>query len=304
MKIIFMGSPEFAAPSLIKLIENNFSLSAVFTAPAKPSGRGQKTKTSAIYRLAEKHNLPIYTPKTLKDASIQELIYNIDADLIIVVAYGFIIPKVILDCKKFGAINIHPSSLPKFRGAAPLQHTILAGDNKTSVCIMKMDEGIDTGPILMQEDLEFASKITYKELHDLTAQIGADLLIKTLSVLDSITPAAQSTIGVSYAHKITKNDAKINWTDPAGVIERKIRAFNPNPGAFFEYNGEIFKIFDAIVTNIDSDEKPGTTITDNLLVVCGNQALQIEKIQRAGKNILAKEDFLRGYKLEKNTLLN
>ena len=304
MKIIFMGSPEFAAPSLIKLIENNFSLSAVFTAPAKPSGRGQKTKTSAIYRLAEKHNLPIYTPKTLKDASIQELIYNIDADLIIVVAYGFIIPKVILDCKKFGAINIHPSSLPKFRGAAPLQHTILAGDNKTSVCIMKMDEGIDTGPILMQEDLEFVSKITYKELHDLTAQIGADLLIKTLSVLDSITPAAQSTIGVSYAHKITKNDAKINWTDPAGVIERKIRAFNPNPGAFFEYNGEIFKIFDAIVTNIDSDEKPGTTITDNLLVVCGNQALQIEKIQRAGKNILAKEDFLRGYKLEKNTLLN
>jgi methionyl-tRNA formyltransferase len=299
-----MGSPEFAAPSLIKLIENNFSLSAVFTAPAKPSGRGQKIKTSAIYSLAERHNLPIYTPKTLKDASIQELIYNIDADLIIVVAYGFIIPKVILDCKKFGAINIHPSSLPKFRGAAPLQHTILAGDNKTSVCIMKMDEGIDTGPILMQEDLEFVSKITYKELHDLTAQIGADLLIKTLSVLDSITPAAQSTIGVSYAHKITKNDAKINWTDPAGVIERKIRAFNPNPGAFFEYNGEIFKIFDAIVTNIDSDEKPGTTITDNLLVVCGNQALQIEKIQRAGKNILAKEDFLRGYKLEKNTLLN
>lgn len=304
MKIIFMGSPKFAEFSLLKLIENSFEITAVFTPPAKRSNRGQKINKSLVEELAEKYNLPVYSPISLKSKEVQELIYNINADLIIVVAYGLIIPKTILECKKYGAINVHPSSLPKFRGAAPLQHTILSGDNKTSVCIMQMDEGVDTGAILLKEDIVLSSNITYQELHDLTAKIGADLLIQTLHSIEVIKPSPQGETDVSYAPKILKTDAQINWYEEAVLIERKIRAFNPSPCTFFTYNNEIFKVFSANVVNINHNAPPGTILDDNLMVACGKNALQIQTIQRAGKNILTKEAFLRGYKLHKNTLLN
>lgn len=305
MKIIFMGSPAFAAPSLIKLLENNFSISAIFTSPSKPSGRGQKVNNSVIHNLANQYNLEVYTPSTLKDQNAIDLISKIDADLIIVIAYGFIIPKAILESKKLGAINVHPSSLPKFRGAAPLQHTILSGDCTTSVCIMQMDEGIDTGPVLMSKDLDLPSDITFQQLHDVTAEMGAYLLIQTLRNIESIKPVAQDDIGSSYACKITKKDAKINWQEQAIIIERKVRSFNPSPCAFFEYNEEIFKVFSASAIDVDHKASAGTILNDNLLVACAHgTALDIKQIQRAGKNILEKKEFLRGYKLEKNTLLN
>ena len=296
MKVIFMGTPEFAVPSLNALINSNHQAVSVFTQKPKTKGRGLQVGCSPVFQVAKDNNIPIYTPNTLKNIEIQKTIDDIDADIIVVVAYGLIIPKPVLESKR--CLNIHPSMLPRFRGAAPLQHTIISGDTETAVCIMQMDEGLDTGDILLQEEITIDHTITFTQLHDQAANIGAKLLIKVLDNLDDIHATPQSDKGLTYAHKLTKEDGRIDWSQSAFTIDCKIRGMNPWPGTFFEYNKECIKILDSTFTTESHSYAPGTVVDHNLSIACGEGILNIKMLQRPGKMGMKTSDFLKGYAIK------
>ena len=298
MKIIFMGTPEFALPTL-EALHKKHEIIAVYTQAPKPAGRGQAETLSPIHKLALSLNLPVYTPKTLRKAQPQEEFSALKADVAVVIAYGLILPKEILNATPYGCINIHPSLLPKFRGAAPMQRTILAGEKETAMCIMQMDEGIDTGDILMTKKVSLNDKITYPELSNNMAKLGAEMLIQVLDNIDNITPQKQSEIGTCYANKITKEEAELNWQETAEQLMRKVRVFNPWPGTFFYHNGEKIKVLSAQYNASNHDHKPGTIIDQKLLIIaCAEGSFQPLILQRPGKNPTATADFLRGYKIE------
>ena len=298
-----MGTPEFAVPALTKLINSDHEVVAVFTQKPKAKGRGLSEAKSPVHQLADDYQIPVHTPATLRNEEAANLINNIDADIIVVIAYGFIIPQNILDAKKYGYLNIHPSSLPRHRGAAPLQRTIIEGNKTSSVCIMQMDAGLDTGDILMREDFDLPERITLQELHDKCANIGAELLIKTLANIDDIVPMPQSSDGVTYAHKLTKEEGRVNWQDAAYTINCKVRGMNPWPGVYFSHNGKNIKILEAEYIDISHNSTPGTVINDRLEVVCGKGILAIKKLQQEGKKALNTEEFLRGVNIPSGTLL-
>ncbi|WP_016728149.1 methionyl-tRNA formyltransferase [Rickettsia sibirica] len=302
MKVIFMGTPEFAVPALKKLITHH-EVKAVFTQQPKAKGRGLNLAKSPIHQLAFEHQIPVYTPSTLRNDEIINLINKVNADIIVVIAYGFIVPKAILEAKKYGCLNIHPSDLPRHRGAAPLQRTIIEGDRKSSVCIMRMDTGFDTGDILMKEDFDLEERITLEELHNKCANLGAELLIKTLANIDNIVPITQPSDGVTYAHKLTKEEGKINWHESAYKIDCKIRGMNPWPGAYFSYNDKIIKILEAEYLNADHHCTSGTVISDKLEIACGSGILRVKKLQQESKKALNIEEFLRGTNILKDTVL-
>lgn len=289
-----MGTPEFAVPALTKLINSNHQVTAVFTQAPKAKGRGLSETKSPVHQLADEAQIPVYTPATLRNEEATNLINSIDADIIVVIAYGVIIPLNILDAKKYGCLNIHPSDLPRHRGAAPLQRTIIEGDNTSSVCIIQMDAGLDTGNILMKEDLDLESNITLQELHNKCADLGTELLIKTLANLDKIVPKSQSNEGVTYARKLTKEEGRVNWQDSAYAINCKIRGMNPWPGVYFQYNDKMTKILEAEYSNENHNFTPGTIINKNLEVACGKGILVIKKLQQEGKKALNTAEFLRG----------
>mgnify|MGYP001800871749 CR=1 FL=1 len=223
MKVIFMGTPDFAVPSLKALIESqDIEVTAVFSQRPKPKGRGYAAAKSPVQQLAEQHDIAVYTPKTLRKPAIQEQINQMPADIIIVVAYGFIVPPEVLNSKPKGCLNIHPSKLPRFRGAAPLQYTILHGDKETEICIMQMDEGLDTGDVLLKANLALDARVTLPELHDKCADIGAKLLLQTLRNYDDLTPQKQSEEGLVYAHKLEKHHGKIDWQQSAFAIDCQV----------------------------------------------------------------------------------
>ena len=228
-----MGTPDFAVPSLQALIDSKHKVTAVFTQAPKPSGRGHKLTKSPIHNLAEMYNIPVYTPLTLKSVDSQNSIFQIEAEVIVVVAYGFIIPKVILAAKKYGCLNIHPSKLPRFRGAAPLQRTIMAGDEETAVCIMQMDAGLDTGNVILSENLALAGDITLQALSELTSNIGAKLLLDVIENIATLPRIPQTEQGLTYAHKLEKTEGRIDWNKSSIEIDRQIRAFDPWPGSYF-----------------------------------------------------------------------
>jgi methionyl-tRNA formyltransferase len=292
MKIIFMGTPDFAVPSLQKLITAH-DVACVFTAAPKPKGRGMRITKSPVHLLSETNNIPVYTPTSLKSHEVQIQIDSINADIIVVVAYGFIVPKKIIESKGYGALNIHPSKLPRFRGAAPLQRTIIEGDLDTAVCIMQMDEGLDTGDIILQEDFTIPKDITLQELHDICANKGADLLIQALDNIGTLKRTPQKTEGVSYAHKLTKEEGLIDWHLSATELERKVRGMTPWPGVFFEYKDMMVKILNAQVHNTHYTLKPGTIIPEDSLIVCDEGALRIEFVQKPGKGPISFEELLR-----------
>ncbi len=299
-----MGTPEFAVPSLQTLIDSPIQIEAVFTQRPKPKGRGHLVTTSPIHQLAEKYNIPVFTPKTLKDDEVQKQIDDIDADVIIVVAYGFIIPKKILEAKKYGCLNIHPSKLPRFRGAAPLQRTIMAGDRETSICIMQMDEGLDTGDIILKQDLTLAEDISLMELHDTCSIIGAKLLLEVLNNIELLPRIPQTEEGLTYAHKISKDEAKIEWQNSAFSIDCKIRGLSIWPGTYFEYQNEYIKVLKAKYSNIPHQHKPGLVLDNNpLTIACGEGMLYIEEMQRAGKKPLKTQEFLLGFPINSGTHL-
>ena len=297
-----MGTPEFAVPALKKLITYH-EVMAVFTQQPRVKGRGLHLAKSPIHKLAFEHQIPVYNPSTLRSDETINLINNVNADVIVVIAYGFILPKVILESKKYGCLNIHPSDLPRHRGAAPLQRTIIEGDRKSSVCIIRIDAGLDTGDILMKEDFDLEERAVLKELHDKCANLGAELLIKTLANIDNIVPIKQSSVGVTYAHKLTKEEGKINWQNSAYQIDCRVRGMNPWPGAYFSYNDKIIKILEAEYLNTDHNFTPGKVISNKLEIACGRGILRVTKLQQESKKALNVEEFLRGTNLLKDTVL-
>lgn len=300
-----MGTPEFAVPTLKKLIGAvEHQVVAVFTQAPKFKGRGLKAIASPMHDVALQYNIPVYTPVTLRNQEALDLINFIAADVIIVTAYGFLIPSAILSAKKYGCINIHPSSLPRHRGAAPLQRTIIEGDLTTSVCIMQMDEGCDTGDIILEYRWELPARIPLQTLHDQAASIGANLLLTVLDNIDTLPRIPQAKEGMSYAHKLKKEEGKINWQESAYQIDCKVRGMNPWPGVYFQYNDKIIKVLEAENSNLDSKLPPGTVINDRLEVACGQGTLVIKKVQQQGRKILNVEEFLRGKKISALTLLD
>lgn len=302
MNIVFAGTPEFAIPPLKALLDSKHSVIAVFTQPDRPAGRGQTLHQSPVKALAQLHNIPVYQPTRLKNPEDQETLRELKPDLLVVVAYGLILPKVVLTIPKFGCINIHASKLPRWRGAAPIQHAILAGDKTTGICTMQMDEGLDTGDILLEKTCDIAPEDTSQTLHDKLALLGATALIETLNQLEQglLSPQKQDpNIPTTYATKISKADAKVDWQESAIVIDRKIRAFNPWPVAFTELAGQTIRIWSAkpslTATIIQNKIKPGTIINihkDSMDVATGDGVITLLELQLPGGKRLPVSDIL------------
>lgn len=292
MRIIYMGTPDFAVPALEALVAAGHQVVAVYSQPPRPAGRGKALRPSPVHQRAEALGIEVRTPVSLKDPEVQAAFAALDADVAVVAAYGLILPRAILDAPRHGCMNIHASLLPRWRGAAPIQRAVLAGDNVTGVTIMDMEAGLDTGPMRAKYVTSVEGK-TAGALTDELAQAGAALMVE---VLDDITlhPAmAQPEEGVTYAAKIDKAEARIDFTRPAIQVERQIRAFNPVPGAFFEYGGERFRILAAHVEH--EDGAAGAMLDDALLIGCGHGAIRPTLIQRAGKAAMTPDDLLRGF---------
>jgi methionyl-tRNA formyltransferase len=294
-----MGTSQFGVPALRSLISNH-QVVAVFTQIPKSKGRGLKLTSSPIHEIAAEFNIATHTPNTLRAANAFELVASIEADLIVVCSYGFIIPKNILESKKYGCLNIHPSLLPKYRGAAPLQRAIINGDEKTAVCIMQMDEGLDTGPVLLQKDLSISDAMSIQELHDECAEIGGKLLLEVIQNIDNITPKKQSEEGESYARKLSKEEARIDWSMSAKAINCKIRGMLIWPGSYFVYQGIEIKVLKAAVIEMDHNYAPGTVINEKLQIACGKDVLEVQELQKAGSRQLKADEFLRGFAIPRN----
>ena len=299
MRIIFMGSPDFAVPSLDALVEAGHDVIASYVQPPRPAGRGKADRKTAVQQRSEELGIKVHSPRSLKIQTEQELFRCLDADLAVVAAYGLILPVPILETPKLGCINVHASLLPRWRGAAPIQRAIIAGDDVSGITIMRMDEGLDTGPILRSRELDIRFKNAGQIIEDL-AKLGARELIEWLK--DPGSETAQPDDGVTYAPKIDKAEARIDWLRTAEEIERQVRAFNPAPGAWFEVNGERIKLLAAAVTP-QKASVPGDVIDDELTVSCGKGTLRALVVQRAGRAAMAAKELLRGFPIPKGTIL-
>lgn len=294
-----MGTSAFSLPILKILLNSEHEVIAIFTAKPKPQGRGLKLSPSPIGAFAADKNIPIYTPDSLRKPEVFDLIDNIEADIIVVVAYGFIIPKNILWAKKYGTLNVHPSLLPKYRGAAPLQRAIINGDDKTAVCIMQMDEGLDTGDVILSEELTITPRMTLIELHDICANIGAKLMLEVLNNIEKLPRYKQDNKGIVYAHKLTKEEGLINWSKEAKIIDCQVRGMSPWPSAYFNYRNIVVKVLEVYQSDIIHSNEPGKIIAEPLVVACGsNTALNIVKVQAAGSKALSAAEFVRGIRLK------
>lgn len=297
MKIVFAGTPDFAAVALAALLDAGHAVALVLTRPDRPAGRGLRSRTSAVKRLAQDRALPVHQPTTLQEKTVIETIADLAPDVFIVAAYGLMVPQAILDIPRRGGINIHASLLPRWRGAAPIQRAILAGDVETGITIMQMNAGLDTGAILFQEAIAIGAEDTTHTLHDRLAELGGRLIVRTLAA--ALVPRAQDGTFATYAHKITKQEAIIDWGESAEIIARKVRAFNPAPGAASVFRGTLIKIWCAQVERGIS-AAPGTvyeTGASGIVVACGKGGLRLQELQRAGGKRLPATAFLAGIDL-------
>ena len=300
MRVVFMGSPDFAVPSLDALVEAGHDVVAAYCQPPRPAGRGKAERKTAVHERAEQLRIEVRTPRTLRDADEQARFAALGADLAVVAAYGLILPKPILDAPKQGCINVHASLLPRWRGAAPIQRAILAGDEISGVTIMQMDEGLDTGPMLLRREVNIGGK-SAGQVTDEMARLGAQAL---LDWLESPTPPeGQSDKRATYAPKIDKAEARIDWSASAEAIERQVRAFNPMPGAWFEANGERVKLLECAVDR-DTSGDHGQVLDDSLTVACGSGVIRPLKVQRAGRAAMTPSELLRGFAVPKGTILS
>ena len=300
MRIIFMGTPDFAVPTLDALVAAGHNICAVYSQPPRRAGRGKVLSRTPVHKRAEELGLAVHSPVTLKDDAAQQSFAGLKADIAVVAAYGLILPKPILEAPKFGCLNVHASLLPRWRGAAPVQRAILAGDAETGVTIMQMDVGLDTGNMRAIQSTPIGGK-TGGALTAELAEIGADLLVDVLASLNDHPPIPQPDEGVTYAAKIDKAESRIDFTRPTLEIERQVRAFAPAPGAFFEYQGERFRILEAECH--ESNGRAGEVIDTQLTIACGAGALRPLLIQRAGKSAMSPADLLRGFSLPSGTQL-
>ena len=303
MKLIFAGTPEFAATALAALIAAGHEIVLVLTQPDRPAGRGLKLVPSAVKIIAQKQMLKVEQPLTFKHADAHALIAAANADAMIVAAYGLILPQAILVIPRLGCINIHASLLPRWRGAAPIQRAILAGDAETGVTIMQMDEGLDTGDMLLKRNITIGEHETAGDLHDRLAALGAELMVEALNNLPA--PVAQDNSLATYAAKISKDEARIDWHEDAALVARKVRAYNPYPGALTTLDGERLKIWRARVAS-QGNGAPGAVCESapgELLIACGQGAIDVQELQRAGGKRMSAASFLAGTTLARGTCL-
>lgn len=294
MRLAFMGSPDFALPALKALIAAGHDIACVYSQPPRPAGRGKQERLTPVHAFAQAQSLPVRTPKSLRNAEAQAEFAAMALDVAIVVAYGLILPKPILDAPKHGCLNLHASLLPRWRGAAPIQRALMAGDRVTGVQVMRMEEGLDTGPILASAETPIEADDTGASLHDRLSALGAPLLVETLAKLErgQTKETPQASDGVVYAHKLTPADARIDWAKPAREIDHLIRALSPAPGAWFEFGGARVKALDSRLAQ--GAGAPGEALDDALLIACGEGAVRLLVAQREGRAALAAAEFLRG----------
>jgi methionyl-tRNA formyltransferase len=302
LRLAFMGTPDFAVPTLAELIAQGHDIAAVYSQPPRPKGRGMVLEPGPVHKFAESAKLAVRTPLSLKGAEEQAAFASLNLDAAIVVAYSLLLPKAILDAPRLGCFNLHGSLLPRWRGAAPIQRAVMAGDAETGVMVMGMDEGLDTGPVLMAERMAVGRK-TSGELAAELSRLGADLMLRALGGLErgAMTPQAQPEDGVSYATKISKDEARIDWSKSATQVDCHIRGLSPFPGAFTETHGERLKILYAEPAG--GSGQPGLLLDDALTVACGSGAIRLLKVQRAGRSVMSAADLLKGFALPRDTLL-
>jgi methionyl-tRNA formyltransferase len=300
LRLAFMGTPDFAVPTLAELIAQGHDIAAVYSQPPRPKGRGMALEPGPVHAFAERAKLPVRTPLSLKSEEEQAAFAALELDAAIVVAYGLLLPRPILEAPMLGCFNLHGSLLPRWRGAAPIQRAVMAGDAQTGVMVMRMDEGLDTGPVLMAERVPVGRK-TSGELSAELSRLGADLMVRALGALErgAVAPQPQATDGITYAKKISKEEARIDWSKSAAEIDCLIRGLAPSPGAFTEVKGERLKILYAMPVKDRGDA--GEVITDDLTVACGEGALKLLKVQRAGKGVMEARELLKGFALPPGT---
>ncbi|KAB2720904.1 methionyl-tRNA formyltransferase [Brucella intermedia] len=304
MRVVFMGTPEFSVPILTAIIGHGYEVVAVYTQPPRPAGRrGLELTKSPVHEKAEQFGIPVFTPKSLRSAEEQDVFASLEADVAIVVAYGLLLPQAILDAPRLGCYNGHASLLPRWRGAAPIQRAIMAGDSETGMMIMKMDAGLDTGPVAMAEKVAITPDMTAGELHDRLSMIGADLMIRALGALEreSLALQPQAEEGVTYAAKIDKAEARIDWSKPAKDVHNTIRGLSPFPGAWceMEINGAVERVKLQRSTLGEGRGEPGAVLDDRLTVACGEGAVRLVTLQRSGGKPLPAQEFLRGAQVTK-----
>lgn len=302
MKVVFMGTPDFAVPVLQRLIDEH-EVICVYTRAPKEAGRGNKISKTPVHLLAESKGIEVRTPKTLRNEEEQKLFCALNAEIAIVAAYGLILPKAVIEAFPRGCLNVHASLLPRWRGAAPIQRSIEAGDKESGVTIMQVVEALDAGAMYKKGVVPITSDTTGGILHDKLSAVGADLMSEVLQHLDEIKPLAQDESLVTYAAKLDKAESLLDFTKPAEMLERKIRAFNPFPAMFFEYNGERFKVLTAEVVDMNGNAGQILDGEHNLIVACGAKALKITEIQRQGKKAMPIADLLRGFSFAIGTIL-
>jgi methionyl-tRNA formyltransferase len=308
LRLIFMGTPDFAVPTLLELVAHGHEIAAVYTRAAKPAGRGMKLQLSPVEQEARRLGIPVLTPTTLKTPEAFEQFRAHNADAAVVVAYGMILPQAILDAPQFGCFNLHASLLPHWRGAAPITRAIMEGDSETGVMVMKMDAGLDTGDVAMAERLAITDAMTAADLHDRLARLGADLMVRAIGALErgKLQLTRQSDEGVTYAAKIEKAEARVDWQKPARAVLRHIHGLSPFPGAWCEIpiEREAVRVKILRCAMADGAGAAGEVLDDHLAVACGEGAIRILELQRAGKAPMKAEEFLRGTPLKPPVRLN
>lgn len=297
LRVIFMGSPGFSVPTLQAIQDAGHEVVCVYAQPPRPAGRGHRERPCPVHVYAESHGMAVRTPESLKDQTVQAAFAGLKADVAVVVAYGLILPKEILTSPRLGCVNVHASLLPRWRGAAPIQRAIQAGDEATGVCIMQMDAGLDTGPVLLRKQVGIEENMTGGMLHDLLSDIGGTACVEALQGLSEgkleATPQAET--GVTYAAKLSPQEARIDWSRPAREIARTVVAFDPWPGTWFEHHGERIKVLEASRDTLSGT--PGEILDGRPAIACGEGCLVLHRLQRAGKKPQAADEFLRGYAL-------
>ncbi|MGJ8622660.1 MAG: methionyl-tRNA formyltransferase [Yoonia sp.] len=294
MRVIFMGTPDFSVPVLQALVDAGHDIAAVYCQPPRPAGRGKKDRPSPVQQRAEELGLPVRYPASLRTAEAQADFAALNADIAVVVAYGLILPQAILDAPAQGCLNIHASLLPRWRGAAPIHRAIMAGDAQTGICIMQMEAGLDTGPVLLRAATDIGVDETTGQLHDRLSAMGAEMIVQALEQLPDLTPTPQPEDGVTYAAKIDKAEARVDWTEDATTVARKINGLSPFPGAWCDVAGERIKLLGARVV---AGQGAAGAVLEGFTIACGEGAIAVTRAQRAGKKAMAAQDVLKGLDL-------